>query len=213
MIQLDVIDEAKKPVAAPYLLRLPGWSWERYIAEAPVSRFCEYENGELVMPSPVDIRHQRVVRFLTVVLQCWCEARRIGEVVNGPAVLKVAPEIGREPDIFVLGPADSRKAAGIPVVAVPLLVVEVVSPSTRRLDMETKSSEYARLGVGEYWVVDLDREILYRHLLESGEYRVIELRSGRLEARTIAGFWIEVDWLWQLPLPLGTECLARIEAR
>ncbi|MFO0891020.1 MAG: Uma2 family endonuclease [Isosphaeraceae bacterium] len=37
---------------------------------------------------------------------------------------------------------------------VPEIVVEVVSPSSRRRDYEEKPEEYLRLGVQEYWIVD-----------------------------------------------------------
>ncbi len=36
----------------------------------------------------------------------------------------------------------------------PLLVVEVVSPSTVRVDYRAKHSEYAVLDIPEYWIVD-----------------------------------------------------------
>ena len=36
----------------------------------------------------------------------------------------------------------------------PDLAVEVLSPSTRRIDREEKAAEYAEAGVTEYWIVD-----------------------------------------------------------
>jgi Uma2 family endonuclease len=36
----------------------------------------------------------------------------------------------------------------------PLLVVEIVSPSTQVTDYRSKQAEYAVLGIAEYWIVD-----------------------------------------------------------
>ena len=36
----------------------------------------------------------------------------------------------------------------------PDLAIEVLSPSTRRIDREEKAAEYAEAGVTEYWIVD-----------------------------------------------------------
>jgi Uma2 family endonuclease len=51
---------------------------------------------------------------------------------------------------------------------VPPLVVEMLSPSTGDKDRDAKRRWYADLGVQEYWLVDLDREVV----------EVIELRTG-----------------------------------
>ena len=45
---------------------------------------------------------------------------------------------------------------------IPLLVVEVLSPSSARHDRITKRRRYQRTGVSEYWVVDLDARAIER---------------------------------------------------
>lgn len=40
---------------------------------------------------------------------------------------------------------------------IPILVVEVLSPSTRRRDREQKRSLYMDAGVPEYWLLDPER--------------------------------------------------------
>lgn len=42
----------------------------------------------------------------------------------------------------------------------PILVVEVVSPSTRKTDYRSKRTEYAVLEISEYWIVDADEQIV-----------------------------------------------------
>ena len=202
----------KEPVQAEYLVHLPGWTLERYLAEAPENAFWEYVHGEVIVHSPVYAEHQRLVFFLARLLAGFLEQTGLGgEVLLGPAGLRLEPEVIREPDIFVLAPEDAEKARGFPVEARPLLVVEVVSPSTRRLDLEVKPQEYARAEILEYWVVDRERRTFHQHLLaDKGTYRVEEYREGRVEAHSLSGFWMQVEWLWQEPLPPETQLLARI---
>lgn len=64
--------------------------------------------------------------------------------------------------------------------AKPLLIVEVVSPSTRLVDVETKVGEYALVGVPYYIIIDrltakdADTYILRAYELQNGRYQLIE---------------------------------------
>lgn len=48
------------------------------------------------------------------------------------------------------------------------------------------------------------------HLLREGKYEKTTLDKGRLESTEIQGFYIEVDWLWQKPLPSAFDCLREL---
>jgi Uma2 family endonuclease len=52
----------------------------------------------------------------------------------------------------------------------PDLVVEIVSPSSRRYDRVTKLQWYSQLGVPEYWLVDAEARTLERLVLRDGMY-------------------------------------------
>ncbi|MBI3302179.1 MAG: Uma2 family endonuclease, partial [Deltaproteobacteria bacterium] len=95
----------------------------------------------------------------------------------------------------------------------PALVIEVISAGTRSHDLKMKATNYREYGVEEYWAIDAERKTLYRHLLPDrphAPYLVSEYSGGRLASKAIAGFWLEVDWLWQDPLPAELECLQQI---
>ena len=46
-----------------------------------------------------------------------------------------------------------------PDYGIPLLIVEVISPSTARNDRGRKRRRYQRSGVAQYWIVDLDARL------------------------------------------------------
>jgi Uma2 family endonuclease len=56
----------------------------------------------------------------------------------------------------------------------PDLVVEVVSPTSRRYDRVLKVEWYARLGIPEYWIVDPEARTLERLVLRAGAYVHVE---------------------------------------
>ncbi|MDR5709088.1 MAG: Uma2 family endonuclease [Armatimonadota bacterium] len=207
-MQIRVVTETGEPVDE-FLVRLGGWTEERYLREAPEDRIWEFADGEVVVHSPASITHQRIVRFLTYLLTGYVEERSLGEVFNGPAALRLRPGLITEPDLFFV--AAGRAAVGpLLVEGSADLVVEVASPATRTYDLQEKAAAYREGGVGEYWVVDPGRKEVTVHRLERTSYRTEALAAGRLVSSAVPGFWIEVAWLWQDPLPQATACLREI---
>lgn len=87
-----------------------------------------------------------------------------------------------EPDVVVL-PADVAYTTGGALKPTQvLLAVEVVSPSSRRMDRMVKPSILAEAGVPAYWRVELDgpgAPLVVRYALDDGVYReVATVRSG-----------------------------------
>jgi Uma2 family endonuclease len=72
----------------------------------------------------------------------------------------------------------------------PILVVEVVSESTRITDYRSKRSEYAVLGIPEYWIVDPIQEVITVCILVEGFYDAMTY-SG--EERIISPTFPELD--------------------
>lgn len=86
-----------------------------------------------------------------------------------------------EPDVTVV----RREFATIENGDVPLLAVEVRSPSSAGRDALLKRREYARLGIGSYWLVDVDQPSLLALDLVDGEYVEVGRASGD-ESLTLA---------------------------
>ena len=75
-----------------------------------------------------------------------------------------------QPDVIVICGKDRLKEGGKKlVIAVPDLLVEVLSPSTRKKDMTIKLKKYTDSGVREYWIVDPRNKRVIVHDLEHGD--------------------------------------------
>lgn len=78
-----------------------------------------------------------------------------------------------QPDIVVI--CDSEKLDDRGCKGSPDLIIEILSPSTSKMDMTVKFDLYQHFGVKEYWIVHpKDQTILVFKLLESGLYGVPE---------------------------------------
>jgi len=131
----------------------------------------EILDGELyVTPAPSPL-HQRLSKRLQRRLEDYFEARGIGEVFNAPTDLILAEHDIVQPDLLVVGhPSHVTHRA---IEGTPLLVVEVLSPSTRALDRSVKMRRYADLGILHYWVLDPDAERIECLRLDEGTYRTV----------------------------------------
>lgn len=129
----------------------------------------EILDGELyVTPAPTPL-HQRLSKRLQRRLEDHFEARGIGEVFDAPIDLILTKYDIVQPDLLVVGhPSHVTHRA---IEGTPLLVVEVLSPSTRALDRSVKMRRYADLGILHYWVLDPDTERIECLRLEGGTYR------------------------------------------
>ena len=86
-------------------------------------------------------------------MENYFHERSIGEVVNAPIDDILTSHDVLVPDLLVV--ADPSHISKRVIEKPPLLVVEIVSPSTRKVDRGVKSRRYAELGVKHYWIVDL----------------------------------------------------------
>lgn len=119
----------------------------------------------LVSPAP-RWPHQDVLGNLYVLLKLACPA---GLAVGlAPFAVAFADDTELQPDVFVARRSDITER-DLPVP--PLLCVEVLSPSTRRIDQLLKRDRYQEAGVRSYWLVDPDEPSV----------SVLELRAGLYE--------------------------------
>jgi Uma2 family endonuclease len=70
-----------------------------------------------------------------------------------------------------------------PIRVVPDWVCEILSPTTRRHDLDVKMPYHAKVGVPSHWLVDIEARVLTAHQLESSDWRVIGKYSNETEAR------------------------------
>jgi len=126
----------------------------------------------LVTPAPV-VRHQVAALRLAVLLD---NARREGlSVLIAPVDWQPEKSTSLQPDVLVVRDLDLDAAN---ITAPPELVVEVLSPSTRRKDLLLKRSRYEEAGIPSYWIVDPKEPSLVALELQDGVYTEAARATG-----------------------------------
>jgi len=115
----------------------------------------ELVRGELFVTPPPSDAHETINAKLTSILTPYVIEHGLGLVYHPRAVVRFeGSEV--EPDLMVRQPHPDPRGndhdwTRAPI---PILVVEVLSPYTRRRDRQQKKNLYADAGVEEYWMVD-----------------------------------------------------------
>ena len=139
----------------------------------------ELIDGELIVtPSPAPI-HQIVSRNLFRLLDRHVEAGDLGSVLYAPLDIRFTRHDVLIPDIIFIARDRLQIIGDVAIVAPPDLVVEILSPGTRRRDLKIKRALYARFGVQEFWIVDpYERSV--QVLTRAGDaYEAIPLAEDR----------------------------------
>ena len=136
-------------------------------------RRCEIVDGALCVSPAPSRSHQRAVVRLIAKLDSACPSGI--EVLVAPVDYRPTPERLLQPDVLVCHPDDhDAKHAVKPL----LLAVEIISPSTKMLDLLLKRGVYEQAGVGSYWILDPEKETLTVLELVDGVYVERDVVSG-----------------------------------
>jgi Uma2 family endonuclease len=150
-----------------------------------------------VTPAP-NTRHQRIVIHLAVALETFARAHGLGKVFVAPYDVVFSRHDVVEPDLIFVSAARAAVLTAAHAAGAPDLVIEILSPSTRRRDEMLKRDLYEARGVAEYWLIDPEAEtvkVLRREEERFGRARLLSLRDGDL---------LETALLPGLELPLAT---------
>jgi len=170
------------------------WTEEEYLA-LNTSRLIELSDGCLeVLPMPTPL-HQLIVRFLFRLLDAFVLSQGLGEVFFAPLPVRLWSGKYREPDIIYVRPERIRSLRK--QLDGADLAMEVVSEGAenRERDLETKRREYAKAGIGEYWIVDLQERRITVLALDGRVYRVHGQFGPGTQATSVLlpGFAVAVD--------------------
>ena len=132
----------------------------------PEGQRAELIDGQLYSMAPPSFRHQKLVSEFTQAFGSFVKSRNgLCEVVPAPFAVNLNADDKTyvEPDISVI--CDRKKLTDKGCDGAPDLVIEIVSPSSRRVDYSTKNTLYTDAGVREYWIVDPEKErtTVYRY--------------------------------------------------
>ncbi|HSN87283.1 MAG TPA: Uma2 family endonuclease, partial [Thermoanaerobaculia bacterium] len=133
-----------------------------------------------VSPAPIPL-HQYVHSRLFFILSRFVGENRLGMALGAPMDIRLPRRLGDpvQPDLFFLRTGNQPRWEVDPSFdGIPDLVVEILSPSTTRLDRKIKHSVYQEAGIPEYWIVDPRARTIEVFGLSEDGARYVELCCG-----------------------------------
>ncbi|CAD0227913.1 MULTISPECIES: Uma2 family endonuclease [Planktothrix] len=155
----------------------------------------ELVNGELIPMSLGTGKHGEIADFLNSVFRAEIQRNQQAWVSKQMIIGIQSPRGGRWdtvriPDVVILPLEQWRELQNKEAVItlnqpVPLLIVEVVSESTKRTDYRAKKAEYSVLEISEYWIVDpLENKVTILTLVDEW-YDSLEFTGGdQIQSKT-----------------------------
>jgi Uma2 family endonuclease len=167
------------------------WTWIRLVSEIGIDRGFRHDliDGELfAAPSP-NYLHQLVAQRLLLTL--LSAAPPTLQVVGLPLNLYIDEHTVLQPDLTVV--RSDRDYGLIIHPSDVLLVVEVLSPTTRRIDLERKRAVYEAARIPSYWIIDpLEASIVVLERDQSGSYAEIASALGDEVLSAVEPFAVSV---------------------
>jgi Uma2 family endonuclease len=141
--------------------------------------YYELVEGQFIMSPPPILFHQGIIGNIVRILYRYLDEHPIGEVFFAPCGVFLTEINAYQPDAFYISNERLTILADRGVDGAPDLVIEVLSPSTERIDKGPKKKIYAATGVQELWLIDPKCcEVAVYHLQESVENPKLTIRAN-----------------------------------
>lgn len=173
-------------------------TYEEFLADDSIER-AEWVDGEVVEMPGVDEAHAALTVFLIRVVGAFVEEFHLGRIFHDPFLIRL-PNSGRAPDVSFVSTANLSRLRQKDLEGPVDVAIEVISAGSRGTDRGDKYFEYEAAGVTEYWLLDPKRKVAeFYRLDDEGRFRSVDATDGVFRSEALAGFWLKVSWLWELP--------------
>lgn len=155
----------------------------------PEGTLVQLIKDKLIMsPAATDI-HQKVLNEINFLLLTHLKRHKIGEVRIAPYGVYLDNENVYQPDLIFIANENLDKIQKNGYHGVPDLVIEVLSPKTKKYDLGEKKQIYERYGVKEYWTVNPETKSVQGLFLKNDQYQ----QAIKMESK-IASLLLNTDF-------------------
>ncbi|MFC7621025.1 Uma2 family endonuclease [Microlunatus sp. GCM10028923] len=147
----------------------------------------ELIDGTLIVTPAPNFGHQSTSGALYLVLRMACPTEY--QVLYAPFDVAISEKTVLQPDLLVARRSDFS-ARDLP--KAPLLAVEILSPSTRHIDLGLKRSRYEAAGCPSYWVIDPAVPSIMAWELTDGRYELAGEAKGEEPLRLSSPYPVEI---------------------
>ena len=178
----------------------------------------EFVDGELVLMNPPRGRHALIIRLINKIIESEIERQSLSWVTLNDIGVRTSIQRSRIPDLSIVTREQMEQYLDISAVleTPPILVIEVVSPESINRDYRFKRcsavlggspmsdcikrrSEYAAIGISEYWIVDpAAQQVTLLQLVEGFYEEKCYANNDLIVSPTFPELSITVAELWNI---------------
>lgn len=148
------------------------------------TRIQVIENNLIMSPAPID-KHQALIDEIYPELSIHVKRKKLGKTRVSASDVYLNKKNVYQPDIYFVSNERLHLLKANGLHGAPDLVIEILSPSTAKYDLQEKKDVYERSGVKEYWVVDPADNSTTGYYLVNDEYHEFFSGTGRIESKLL----------------------------
>lgn len=176
------------------------WRYADYLRLPDDGKRYEIIEGVLYVANAPSLEHQFTVSEILFQLKLFVRDKVLGQVYTAPIEVHLSENTKPvQPDVLFIH-TDGQPPLGAQFFeGAPDLIVEVISPSSIRLDRHVKFDIYERSGVAEYWLADPKARLVEVYTLSNGEYALLGQYTGdeMIQSKVLTGLQIKTSTLFQ----------------
>jgi Uma2 family endonuclease len=150
-------------LSGDYIVLKPNITESEFWEIANEDTNFELIDGVLVIHSPASTEHEQIFHQLSQIFAILLEEPKHGQVFGSRLVMRLSPKWNVEPDLMILSPQNYQRITPTRIEGPADLVFEILSDSTREIDLTKKIPYYLNNGVKEVWIIDPKFESIEIH--------------------------------------------------
>jgi Uma2 family endonuclease len=157
---------------------------------------ADFVNGYIYIQMGASVTHEFIFVELLTQLNSFVKSQQLGKVFGSRLAVGLSSGYHPEPDIFFVAKNNPGKYGNDRFNGIPDLVIEIISPSTRKFDLEEKRPLYQQNRVPEIYFVDFDKKVVIIDVLEIRGYDSQTLSHGNFSSKTLLGLTWEIEKMY-----------------
>ncbi|MFX0102545.1 MAG: Uma2 family endonuclease [Candidatus Hodarchaeota archaeon] len=179
-----------------YVFLKPDVSEEEFWELANEDSNFELVDGVLMIHSPASKEHEEIFLYLSKILGFFLEETNQGQLFGSRFVMRLSEKWNPEPDIMIITPSNYNNIKENMYDGPANIVIEILSKSTKEIDLNKKLPKYLEAGVEEVWIIDPFERSIKIHSKEKVNSWVDVKSDDKIKSKVLLDVPLKVKWLW-----------------
>lgn len=152
----------------------------------PEGTLVQLIQNEIIMSPAPSFLHQQILADIQYELTILIKKKQLGIIVASPVDVWLNNKNIYQPDLIFISNEQKHLIKNDGFHAAPDLIVEVLSPSTAKYDLEEKKDAYEQFGVKEYIIIDPADKTVTVYELKNEVFQVSYTGKAKVESKLLA---------------------------